>query len=413
MLYASLFAMIGPVFEALAPNIPTLSIGRFLSGIGAGAATVVVPIYVSEISPPEKRGFWGSATQIMTNVGILLTQALGLGLSKGWLWRLILAVGGVLAGIMAIGLGIGGAESPKWLAEHGRGDEAKRVLRRIRGEGVDLTKEVEGWGAEASRMGREDEAETLLGGDRITERSPARDREILGPWGVLKDPETRRAVFAVCMIMLAQQLTGQSSPRSPRSSDNLTDIIGNLGINSIIMYGVSLLSTLLPASSALLNIALALTNLLVTTTCAPLADKLGRKTCLLLSISGMGVSSLLLGIAIQNHIPVLSAISVIAFVASFGLGLGPIPFILASELVDGRAVGATQSWALAVNWSATFAVAQFFPVLNVLMGGGKVYFLFAVMAGGFGGFVGWWVPETKGKESVDEVWGRKGRAAED
>lgn len=179
------------------------------------------------------------------------------------------------------------------------------------------------------------------------------------------------------------------------------------------MYGVSLLSTLLPTSSALLNIGLAAINLLVTTTCAPLADTLGRKPCLLLSIAGMGTSSFLLGIAILQHVPILSAISVICFVASFGFGLGPIPFILASELVDGGAVGATQSWALAANWSATFAVAQFFPVLNEWMGG-RVYFLFAGMAVAFGAFVALKVPETKGKGSVDEVWGRgKRRQAED
>lgn len=180
------------------------------------------------------------------------------------------------------------------------------------------------------------------------------------------------------------------------------------------MYGVSLLSTLLPTSSTLLNIFVAVLNLLVTTTCAPLSDKWGRKTCLLISISGMGTSSLILAFGIINNLSVLSAIAVIFFVASFGFGLGPIPFILASELVGGEAVGATQSWALAVNWSATFIVAQFFPVLNEWLGGGKVYFLFAGMAVGFAAFVAWFVPETKGKRDADEVWGRsKGGRVED
>lgn len=406
MIYASLLAFLGPVFESLAPNMPTLTLGRFLSGIGAGAATVVVPIYISEISPPERRGFWGSATQIMTNVGILLTQALGWGLSRGALWRVILAVGGVIAGLMTVGLGLGGVESPQWLVDHGREVEAKKVLRTIRGQGVDLTEEIAGWterqreGGEGEDEEHEEEADMLLSnGNSYNEI-----RTTLGPWAVLQHPETRTAVFAVCMIMLAQQLTGMSILPSSMQSTQLTRI--SPGINSIIMYGVSLLSTLLPTSSALLNIALAAINLIVTTTCAPLADSLGRKTCLLISISGMGSSSLLLAIAIQHSIPILSAIAVILFVASFGFGLGPIPFILASELVDGRAVGATQSWALAVNWVATFAVAQFFPILNVWMGGGKVYFLFAAMAVGFAGFVAAYVPETRGKASVDEVWGR-------
>ena len=100
----------------------------------------------------------------------------------------------------------------------------------------------------------------------------------------------------------------------------------------------------------------------------------------------------------------------ILFVASFGLGLGPVPFILPSELVDASAVGSVQSWALAANWIATFVVAQFFPILNEKMGKGQVYFIFAGMAVFFGLFVAWFVPESSGKGSADEVWGRsKGR----
>ncbi|KAK3076427.1 hypothetical protein LTS18_013033 [Coniosporium uncinatum] len=119
----------------------------------------------------------------------------------------------------------------------------------------------------------------------------------------------------------------------------------------------------------------------------------------------MGVSSLLLAIGIIRSITILSAIAVLTFVSSFGLGLGPVPFILSSELVGPEAVGATQSWALAANWIATFVVAQFFPIVNESLGKGKVYFIFAGLAAFFFGFTAWWVPETKGKASVEEVWG--------
>jgi hypothetical protein len=114
-----------------------------------------------------------------------------------------------------------------------------------------------------------------------------------------------------------------------------------------------------------------------------------------------------LGFGIMNSIPILSAVAVLCFVAAFGLGLGPIPFILASELVNTEAVGATQSWALAANWIATFFVAQFFPVVNERLGKGQVYFIFAGFAALFAAFTAWWVPETKGKADADEVWGRK------
>ena len=175
------------------------------------------------------------------------------------------------------------------------------------------------------------------------------------------------------------------------------------------MYGVSLLTSLLSTSSALLNLFVSLLNLFVTLLCAPLVDILGRKPVLLLSITGMGASSLALALSIMFTLPPLSVVAVVTFVGSFGLGLGPVPFILSSELVGPEAVGATQSWALAANWLSTFVVAQFFPVVNEKLGKGRVYFIFMGLAVFFAAFVFWWVPETKGKKDADEVWGRKRR----
>lgn len=201
------------------------------------------------------------------------------------------------------------------------------------------------------------------------------------------DPNYRPAVIAVVAVMVAQQLTG---------------------INSIIMYSVSLLSSLLPTKAALLTIAVSALNLILTTLCAPLSDKIGRKTCILLSIAGMGSSSILLAIGIGEGIKILAAIATLLFVASFAVGLGPVPFILANELVGPEAVGATQSWALAASWVATFLVSQFFPILNKAMGEkGRIYYVFAGLALLLGAFIAWWVPETKGKSGAEEVWGRK------
>lgn len=180
------------------------------------------------------------------------------------------------------------------------------------------------------------------------------------------------------------------------------------GINSIIMYSVNLLSALLPTTAALLTVAVSVLNLIVTTVCAPLSDKLGRKPCLLISVAGMGINSILLAIGMQYGIKPLAAIATLLFVSSFAIGLGPIPFILANELVGPEAVGATQSWALATNWISTFIVSQFFPILNQALGEkGRVYYVFAAVALVMGSFIAWWVPETKGKRGAEEVWGRK------
>lgn len=387
MIYSSAFAVIGPVFEAAAPNIGTLTTGRFLSGIGAGAATVVVPIYISEISPKDKRGLFGAFTQIMTNMGILIVQALGLFLSRGQLWRLILAVGGAIGLVQAVGLISGGQESPKWLAENGKASQGKSILRKIRGPNSNVEDEITAWGF-STFSEEDDEEETLLSNSQhLSQPTPkSNTTSKIGPISVLRHPDYFPAVLAVAAIMVAQQFTG---------------------INSIVMYGVSLLSNLLGTNAPLLNVLVAAVNVIITTACAPLTDRWGRKTCLLISISGMGTSSILLAIGIMHSIKLLSAIAVIFFVASFGFGLGPIPFILAAELVNTEAVGATQSWALAANWIATFIVAQFFPLINDSLPKGRVYFIFAGMALGFGTFVAWFVPETKGKKDADEVWGRR------
>lgn len=377
---------IGPIFEALAPSIAILSIGRIISGLGAGASVVIVPIYVSEIAPPAERGFFGSFTQVMVNGGIFLTQLLGYFFSYNSMWRLVLGIGG------GIGLVLGASlftisESPKWLAtQSGKGRQAREVLQRIRGPKFDVEDEITSWGLDITYDETEDEEAGLLAASQEANTPPYPQRKSMEHVGMLQVivlPKYRKAIIAVIAVMMAQQLTG---------------------INSIIMYGVNLLSGLLESNSAILNLGVSLLNIVVTFICAPLIDRLGRKSCLLASISGMGISSFALAFGIRDNHSILSAIAVVTFVASFGVGLGPIPFILAAELVGPEAVNATQGWALGFNWLSTAIVAQFFPIVNNALGAGVIYFFFAGIAVFFATFVGIWVPESKGKASAEEVW---------
>ncbi|TVY54344.1 putative metabolite transport protein, partial [Lachnellula suecica] len=365
MRITSLFFVLGSVLEALAGTIPIMSIGRFLSGVGGGASTVIVPLYISEVAPPKERGLFGSMTQVTINIGILVTQTLGFFLSKGSLWRIILAVGACLGLLQGVGLFFV-PESPAWLAAHKDPQLAVRTLQRIRGPGNSITEETEDW--DVSRPAPESEG--LLSDPAISRRdstnSKASQKSIpsVGFFAVIKDPLYRPAITAVIGIMVAQQLCG---------------------INSIMMYSVSLLSGVVSISSSGLTILISLINLTTTIACAPLADKIGRKTCLLLSIAGMGSMSCLLAFSLLYQIKLASAISVLAFVAFFATGLGPVPFMMASELVGQEAVGATQSWALAANYVATFLVAQFFPLVNKALnekfgGKGWAFFGFAALA---------------------------------
>ncbi|KAL3482241.1 general substrate transporter [Aspergillus californicus] len=385
----TLFFILGPVAETLAPNIPILGLGRLLSGVGSGASIVVGPIYISEIAPPSAKGLFGAFTQIMTNVGILITQTLGYFLSEGSMWRIILAVAGIVGAVELLGLVLV-PESPTWLMEHQKEDAARRILQRIRGKDADINGEIESSSSSARTEddAREDQSLLTPSSSNLPSKQPP-----VTMAQVLMDPNYRPAIIAVVGIMIAQQFTG---------------------INSIIMYSVSLLQSILPTTAALLSVVISAINLLMTLACSPLPDKIGRKTCLLLSISGMGTNSFLLALGIYFNVKALSAIAVLLFVASFAVGVGPVPFIMASELVGPEAVGAAQSWAMAANWISTFIVAQFFPMLNDAMGGrGKIYWLFAAMAAVFAGFIYWRVPETKGKKSMDEVWGREDQRRRD
>ena len=216
--WTTVFFIVGPLFEALASNIAIMSVGRFISGLGAGAAVVVVPIYISEIAPPKEKGFWGSSTQVMVNFGIFVAQLLGFFLSKGELWRIILGAGGLFGVLQLVGLLLGGAESPKWLAGAGRANQARKDLRRIRGLDVDIQLEVDTWGAEDGEERHEEEESLLRNEDRIdgTQETQSRKRDVVrkqvvGIFEVIRHPHYNKATFAVMMVMVAQQFCGKLS----------------------------------------------------------------------------------------------------------------------------------------------------------------------------------------------------------
>lgn len=145
----TLFFVVGPICESLAASIGVMCIGRIISGVGAGAAVVVVPIYISEIAPPQEKGLFGALTQIMINCGILLAQVLGYFLSKDNLWRIILAVAGAVGLVQFLGLALV-PESPKWLSEHNQPQRARQILQNMRGRKANLDDEVKAWNVDSS-----------------------------------------------------------------------------------------------------------------------------------------------------------------------------------------------------------------------------------------------------------------------
>ena len=151
MRLTTIFFIIGPIVESSAPSIDLLAFGRVVSGIGSGAAIVVVPIYISEVAPPKDKGLFGAFTQIMVNMGIVIAQLLGYFLSKDGLWRIILAVAGGIGVFQLLALSLV-PESPKWLAEHRKPRQARQVLQKIRGRKVNLDEEVKAWSVDSSQQ---------------------------------------------------------------------------------------------------------------------------------------------------------------------------------------------------------------------------------------------------------------------
>ena len=115
-------------------------LGRFLSGIGAGASTVICPLYVAEVSPPGMRGLFGASTQVMINVGILLAQLLGYFFSHDHLWRIILATAALIGALELAGLYFV-PESPVWLEENAYPVMARRVSQSV-GFGAEVETDV-------------------------------------------------------------------------------------------------------------------------------------------------------------------------------------------------------------------------------------------------------------------------------
>jgi sugar porter (SP) family MFS transporter len=365
---------IGSATEATGSSITSILLGRFISGVGAGAATVVCPIYIAEISPPDKRGIFGAFSQVMINAGILVAQVMGYFLSRDSLWRIILAFPAV-ASIFTLTALFFAPETPAWLADNGSVRLARITLRRIRGPDADIRQEIQFWALE-----EEDEEQSLL----APRPSVSSEKQgIISFLDVVTIPMYRKAVIAVTATFMAQQLCG---------------------INSAVMYSVAILGDIIPSGAALITVMVSVINLTVSILCAPLPDILGRKGCVLLSISGMGLSSALLAIGLSLSISALTVVALFAFVASFGVGLGPVPFIYMGEVVGPEAVGALSSWALAGSWLSTFAVAQFFPMINGALPEGEAFWIFTGTALLLGGFIAWRVPETRGKFDSEEVW---------
>lgn len=241
---AGMLFVVGTVGVALAPGLVMLVGWRVVLGLAVGVASVLVPLYLSEIAPTERRGSIASLNQLMIMVGILAAAVVNLIAGEQWRWAL--GVGIVPAALLVLGLLVM-PETPRWLVSHGQVDDARALLQRLR-----PGRDVEGELAE------------ILEVDRRSRNEAGGFAEIWKPW-------VRPIVLVGIGLAIFQQIQG---------------------INVIIYYlPTSLTNSGMSAEVAVaVNVGVAALNVAMTVVAIRIVDRIGRRTLLSLGSAGMVVS---------------------------------------------------------------------------------------------------------------------------
>ena len=372
LIATALVFVAGAIFSAIADSLLLLLIGRLLVGIGIGGASMLTPLYLSEIAPAKKRGALVSFNQLAVTLGILVSYLVGYGFAASGAWRWMLGLGGVPGVILAASMLLL-PETPRWLAGHGHIDKARAALLRLRGIGTNVDDEVRQLRADL-KTDTQKKPESRLG------HAAARLPLIVG---------IGLAVF--------QQVTG---------------------INTVIYFAPVIFqaSGLSSASAAILATAgIGVVNVLLTMVAIWLVDRVGRRVLLLTGLAGMCISLCTLATAFLLGsgaiLGWLTAASLAAYVGFFAIGLGPVFWLLISEIFPLAIRGRGMSAATIANWVANLVVALTFLRLVDLLGRPGVFFAYAALTAGAFLFARTLVPETKGLslEAVETLW--EGRAA--
>ena len=363
IILAAIIFGLGAIITAVAPNLPILIAGRAIVGIGIGLASFIAPMYISEVAPPAFRGALVFLNQLAVTFGILVSYGVDYLLTstpEGWRWMLGLAL------IPALALGIGMLRmpnSPRWLVMRNRATDAKNVLVKIR-----ATSAVDA------------ELQDIENSLKIEGSSN---------WSDLVKPALRLPLIIGIGIAIFQQITG---------------------INTVIYYAPTIIEGAGIKSNAvsiLGTTGIGFINFLFTIIGMHFIDRAGRRPLLLISLLGMAIS--LAGLALAFQLPELRQslgiaviIILMAYVAAFAIGLGPVFWLLISEIYPDNIRAKAGSVATIANWGSNFIVALVFPILVGAIGQGNSFWVFAVLTLLAIVFVYFLVPETKGR-SLDQI----------
>lgn len=344
-----------------------LIIGRFITGVNAGIATGVCPMYLSMISPVKIRGTTASVYQLVVTISILVSQIVSLKKLMGsedlWpylFWGLLIIVVFQLIALAPC------PESPVFLYNKGQELQAEAAIKKLRNSD-DVAEEMEAIKAEKQ------ESESM---ERVTFKDLFRSRLY------------RRPTIIIIVIMLAQQLSGINAIMYFS-----TEIFGNSGLTE--------------DQSQIATICMGLVNVLMTIVSVSLVDMVGRKVLLLVGFAGMFVCTLSLTVAMTfANVSIIISYFCIAlvmlFVIFFAAGAGSIPWFLVCELYYPNARASVTSISICVNWTANFLVGLLFLPLKDWIGA-YVFIIFSVLQLIFFIFILILVPETKDR-SVEEIY---------
>ena len=364
MTVAAIFA-IGVIASGLSGSAVSLAIARVILGFAVGGASQIVPVYIAELAPPEKRGRLVTFFNISIGVGILTAGLVGAFLQDIWSWRVMFSVAAIPAVILLFGM-LPLPESPRWLVGQKRLKEARVALNMVR---------------ETDREVRHE----LRNIQKIHDKT---QRKSVASWKDLGQPWLRPALLAGLGVAAFTQLSG---------------------IEMMIYYTPTFLTDAGFSRGTALHSALgvAVIYLLLTITGKLLVDRIGRRTLTLWMMPGAIISLLLLGgVFMMNshggHYSWLIVICLFAFMVFNSGGIQVIGWLIGSEVYPmGIREKATSLHAATLWGSNLLLTGTALSLVNLLGIGGAMWFYALLNLLGFL-FIYFVVPETKGR-SLEEI----------
>jgi SP family xylose:H+ symportor-like MFS transporter len=340
-------------------------------------ASMNAPTYIAEIAPAKIRGTLVSYYQLAIVVGFfvvfIVTYMIGNqateaeNVQTGWRWMFWSEL---IPSLSFMFLLFFVPKSPRWLALKGLKSNAYSVLTRIHGAEV---------------------AETEM---REIENSIRKDK------AKVKLNIFAKGVFAIIVIGTVLSVLQQFT-----------------GINAVLYYGADIFEKALGFGKEdvlLQQVMLAAINLLFTFVAMATVDKLGRKPLLYIGSVGMLIGFLLLGGTLMSgDVGILSLIGVLLFIASFAMSMGPVVWVILSEMFPNNMRSVAMSIAVAAQWAANYVVTQSFPLVaesevnkSEYWNGSLPYFIFSIFILAIIFFTYKYIPETKGKslEELEDIW---------